>query len=129
MFRKVIFVFILLLVDYIIRNSKPKIYYRDNIIFGYNAVTIPLFGIFISSKEKDNLNLLNHELVHWQQYRRMGFILFYFRYFFEMIYYGYDASPMEIEARYIENDFCKLNYSHCVRNGLSNTVRNKDFRA
>ena len=42
--------------------------------------------------------------------------------------HGYDANPYEIEARYRESDFCKSNYTFCVRNGLAKTVHNPNFR-
>ncbi|CEN37601.1 hypothetical protein CCYN2B_40147 [Capnocytophaga cynodegmi] len=90
-------------------------------------MTIPPFGIFILLKHKGNVNLLNHELIHWKQYKRMSLFVFYFRYLFEMLKYGYDLSPMEIEARFVESDFCKLNYSDCVRSGVARTVSNENF--
>ena len=43
--------------------------------------------------------------------------------------FGYDKMPMEMEARANESDYCKENYTECVRNGKSNTVNNPNFRA
>lgn len=42
--------------------------------------------------------------------------------------FGYDKMPMEIEARKNESDYCKNNYTECVRNGTAKTVYNPNFR-
>ena len=110
------------------RNRPPKIYYVKSLPKGYNAQTIPPFGIFIKEEYKNNMELLEHELVHWKQYQRMNLLPFYFQYFKELREYGYDNAPMEIEARFIENDFCKKNYTQCVRDGIAKTISNKNFK-
>jgi hypothetical protein len=71
-------------------------------------MTIPPFGIFIKKEFKGNNQILKHDLIHWKQYKRMGFIMFYFRYIIQLIIIGYDTMPMELEAR--EGDENKLNY-------------------
>ncbi len=109
------------------RNSKPKIYLRKN-LNGYNARTLPPFGIYILEKEKNNKALLNHELIHWKQYQKLGLIKYYSQYYSQYKKYGYDKMPMEIEARTSENNYCKTSYTHCVRNGTAKTVQNKNFR-
>lgn len=77
-----------------------KIYYLPFDIPGSQmAATIPPFGIFIESKYKGNDDLLNHELVHWDQYQRMGLLIFYKTYISEYIKYGRKYGPMEVEAR------------------------------
>lgn len=63
------------------------------------AATIPPFGTFIESKYKKNRSILNHEMAHWNQYNRMGFVGFYKTYFSEYVKYGRKHGPMEIEAR------------------------------
>lgn len=81
-------------------SKENKVYYLPFDIPGSQmAATIPPFGIFIESKYKTNTDLLNHELVHWDQYNRMGFIGFYKTYISEYIKYGRKYGPMEVEAR------------------------------
>jgi len=62
-------------------------------------------------KHKGNKKIVEHDKIHWQQYKRMGFLWYYFRWVFEMIWFGYDKSPMEIEARANEDEYTKQNYS------------------
>ena len=98
--KKVLLVFgSVLIVDYLLAQvNKPKIYIVDN-KKNYNAQVVPPFGIYINKSQSDNNLLLQHEMVHWKQYRRTGAILFYLRYLVENVIYGYDNMPMEIEAR------------------------------
>ena len=95
-----------------IKNLKIK--YVKKIYFPlhkFRAVALPPFGIFIKEQYKNNIKIIEHDYVHWQQYKRMGFFRYYLRWIWEQIYYGYDKSPMEIEARYNENEKIKYNYS------------------
>lgn len=79
---------------------KDKIYYIPFDIPGSQmAATIPPFGTFIESKYKKDKSILNHELSHWVQYERMGFVGFYTTYLKEYIKYGRKYGPMEKEAR------------------------------
>lgn len=111
------------------RNRKSiPVFYRKNLHKNYNARTIPPFGIFIKESEKDNSALLEHEKVHWEQYRTNGLLPFYSRYISEMKKHGYDKMPMEKEARKNESEHCRENYSECVRNGFASTVHNPQFR-
>ena len=110
-----------------LRKKSPSITYVEKMPFGYNAMTIPPFGIIIDEKEKENIELLNHELIHWKQYQSMG-LGYYVNYAIGSIKYGYDAHPMELEARSNETEYCKKNYTACVRNGLARTVKDKHFR-
>ena len=75
---------------------------------------------------------LNHEMVHWKQYQEMGLLAFYFQYFKQFITLGYDKMPMELEARYEEDEYTKKHYSevyhHSNKNRVSNTImRNISF--
>lgn len=88
----------------------PKIYYVRWVIPPFRAMTIPPFGIFIKKEFKDNDQILNHDLIHWQQYKRMGLFMYYFRYFFQLITIGYDTMPMEMEARQGDDEQTKWNY-------------------
>ncbi|NDD83697.1 SET domain-containing protein-lysine N-methyltransferase [bacterium] len=119
-----------ILADYLFAQiNRPKIVYVDN-RKNINASTIPPFGIYINKEQVDNELLLKHELVHWEQYKRTGAILFYIRYLAEKMIYGYDKMPLEIEARKKcnESDFCIDNYTECVRSGKALTVSNPNFR-
>jgi len=80
--------------------NEDKIHYISfNIPGSQMAATIPPFGIFIEKKYEGDKSLLNHELVHWDQYERMGFFGFYSTYLSEYIKYGRKYGPMEVEAR------------------------------
>lgn len=121
-------VIVFLIYNEIQKNSEPNIYIRKKLRNNYNARTIPPFGIFIKEEHKDNEELLQHELIHWKQYQKKGLINFYLDYYQQYNDFGYDLMPMEIEARFNESDYCKINYTECVRTGKSNTISNKDFR-
>lgn len=95
----------------------------------YSARTIPPFGIYIKESEKDNQALIDHELIHWKQYQDGGLLNYYLTYASQMKQYGYDKMPMEQEARTNESDYCKENYTECVKDGQAKTVYNPNFRA
>ncbi len=96
--------------------KQPKIYYIKRIIPPYRAHTIPPFGIFIKKEYKGNEKILNHDLIHWKQYKRMGLFKFYFTYLKQFLKYGYNKMPMEIEARYEEDEYTKTHYSEIYHN-------------
>jgi len=74
------------------------------------ACTIPPFGIFIESGiKKSNFNdpclhPLKHEMIHWEQYEKMGLISFYYNYLKCYLKSGRINNWMEEEAR----EPCKL---------------------
>lgn len=109
------------------RKDTP-IFYRKKMLGNYNARTIPPFGIYVLESQRNNSALLNHERIHWKQFKEKGLLGFYIDYANQLAKHGYDAMPMEIEARVNESDYCRENYTDCVRNGLSNTVYNPTFR-
>lgn len=109
-------------------GSKPDLIFVKRLPFNYNSLTLPPFGVFVNVDQQANKNLLAHELVHWNQYQRMGLLGYYGQYFYEYVKDGYDHMPMEIEARANESDFCRINYTQCVRNGSAKTVSNPNFR-
>jgi len=97
--KKLLF-FLVVVLLFLITIKKNIIYYTPIDIPGTQmAATIPPFGIFIEKKYKNNKSLLNHEMVHWDQYNRMGFFGFYSTYFSEYLKYGRKYGPMEKEAR------------------------------
>jgi len=73
----------------------------------YAAITLPPFGIFMRKRmspsglgtEEGFKRLLDHELIHWEQYRRWGLLGYYGRYLVWLVAYGYKDHPMEVEAR------------------------------
>lgn len=106
----------------------PKVYYPKKDTGNFNANTLPPYGIVINNSQRDNKALLEHELVHWKQYQKEGLLGFYFHYLIENAKHGYDGNKYEIEARKNETDYCKRNYTECVRTGNSVTVFNPNFR-
>ena len=90
--------------------KKPKIYYTNFILPPFRGMCIPPFGIFIKKEYKGNEMILDHDLIHWKQYKRMGLFMFYFRYFIQLIIIGYDTMPMEMEARQNEGKKELWNY-------------------
>lgn len=88
-------------------EKKLKIYYVKYIWppfwLPYHAITIPPIGIFIKEEHRNNQKIMNHEMVHWEQYLRLGLLKFYFKYLKEFLIFGYQKMPMEIEARHEEN--------------------------
>ncbi len=89
----------------------PRIYYVNWLLPPFRGMTIPPFGIFILKKHKGNQTILNHDFVHWEQYKKLGLILFYLRYFLQLLVFGYNKMPMEIEARYEESLYRKKHYT------------------
>ena len=110
------------------RKKEPTIYYVDNVPLGFHAATIPPFGIYIQNNQMNNVELMKHELVHWKQYQRLGLVRYYTNYIEGLIRNGYDLHAMEQEARANENEYCRVNYTECVRNGMAKTVINPNFR-
>lgn len=92
------------------KNDKPKIIYVKKLIPPFRAMTIPPFGIFIKEEFKGDEQILQHDLIHWKQYKRMGLFMYYFRYFMQLIIIGYDTMPMEMEARQFDDEKTKWNY-------------------
>ncbi len=109
------------------RARAGKVYYIK-LPTNYNAHTLPPFGIFLDKTQRGNANLLAHEQKHWAQYQKLGLLSYYGLYAYQYVKFGYDKHPMEIEARQNEDLYCQENYTQCVRDGKSNTVKNKKFR-
>jgi hypothetical protein len=66
---------------------------------GYAGITLPPFGIYILKERINEPTLRKHELVHWEQYKKLGVIGFYTTYLYYNLKYGYWNNPMEVEAR------------------------------
>lgn len=110
------------------RKKMPTIFYVDFIPGGFNGICLPPFGIYITKDQQSNTALLQHEMIHWQQYQRMGIVPYYYEYMKAYFIHGYDLHPMEQEARENEDEFCRVNYTQCVRDGRSKTAFNPKFR-
>lgn len=63
------------------------------------------YVIFIKPTVNDLKTLLAHELIHVKQSEQMGLEKFLERYFIEIIKFGYDNAPLELEARAVEQMF------------------------
>ena len=109
-------------------NNNPRVFYFDNLPGNYNGFIVPMIGIFIKSAEKQNKVLHNHEMIHWNQYQKLGLFQFGIEYLYHAINIGYDKNPFEIEARVDESEYCKHNYTKCIRSGTSRTTYNPNFR-
>lgn len=109
------------------RKREPDIHVQDQLPFGFNAVTIPPLGIFVRADQAGNKNLLDHEMVHWHQYQRMGLIPYYWKYAVGYLQHGYELHPMEQEARFNEDEYCRTHYVECVRSGKAKTVQSEKF--
>ncbi len=107
--------------------NRPPIHIWSS-TFGYNGFVIPGYGIVINKNEADNQALIDHETTHWNQYQRMGLLSFLGNYSRHAITKGYDANPMEIEARSNETPYCQENYTECIRTGQADTAHNPKFR-
>ena len=92
------------------KNKEPRIFYTNFLIPPFRGMTIPPFGIFIKKKYKGNKQILDHDKIHWKQYKRMGLFMYYFRYITQLIIIGYDTMPMEMEARQNEDLKTQWNY-------------------
>jgi hypothetical protein len=77
----------------------PIYYVKNDRIPIFRAIMIPHIGIFIKDKYKYDKCLLEHEIIHYRQYKRMGSFMFLLRYIFQLILIGYDTMPLELEAR------------------------------
>lgn len=64
------------------------------------AITLPPRGVYVLAERINDVGLIAHETVHWEQYERMGSVRFYATYLWGLLRHGYSAEhPMEREAR------------------------------
>ncbi|WP_233219380.1 DUF4157 domain-containing protein [Photobacterium sp. GB-3] len=56
------------------------------------------YGIWIKNKERDNRELLAHELIHVRQFEQRGVQEQIRQYLMQIYIYGYNSTPLEIEA-------------------------------
>jgi len=109
----------------------PKHYITPNLpplCWGYKAITLSPLGIFYRSEEvRDDPNIRNHELIHWEQQREMLCLFFYpwylLEYLIRLIRFldhqkAYRSIGFEQEAKKYEKDLNYLNrrrYFHWTR--------------
>lgn len=65
---------------------------------GFGGITLP-WAAYILPERMDDGALIAHERVHLAQMQRMGVARFYLTYFWQWLRYGYEAMPLEREAR------------------------------
>ena len=96
------YIIIYLILAYII----PTQVIRVKRIYGdVTGIAIAPFLVLVAPSEyKTEEELIKHEKKHVQQQRRMGWIPFYFVYFYNNYKYGYYNNPLEIEARKAEKE-------------------------
>lgn len=97
-----IFLLIILLLNFV---KHPFVFYLPfNIPGKQMASSIPPLGIFIESKYKSEntkaqCSILKHEMIHWEQYKRMGLLSFHYNYLKCYLNSGRINNWMEEEAR------------------------------
>ena len=70
---------------------------------GFHGVALAPWGIYILPAAMHSQRLIRHEQAHWRQWQRMGTVRYYATYLWQIVRYGYENAPMEIEARAAEN--------------------------
>ena len=70
---------------------------------GFHGVALAPWGIYILPAAMHSQRLTRHEQQHWRQWQRMGAVRYYATYLWQIVRYGYENAPMEVEARAAEN--------------------------
>ena len=79
------------LIDWVLRRT------------GFHGVALAPWGIYILPAAMHSQRLIRHEQAHWRQWLRMGTVRYYATYLWQIVRYGYENAPMEVEARAAEN--------------------------
>ena len=87
-------------VELVAANKFWRLFFR---VTGFGAITLPGRKIVMLEHHIDDEQTINHELVHVEQYERMGTRRFLIRYAWSLIRHGYHKSKFEVEARENEN--------------------------
>ncbi len=86
----------------LMHTNNPHFYVTPSFLCGktWTGIALPPFGIWICKAYFDNARVRTHELVHWDQYRRMSAVGYYANYVWGWIAGGftYENNFMEIEA-------------------------------
>lgn len=68
-------------------------------VSGFGGITLPNRKVVLMPHYMHDESLITHELMHVEQYERLGNMKFLWRYFVLLLRHGYKNHPMEIEAR------------------------------
>lgn len=99
-------------------DKMVRIYYVSAKAFPiFRALMIPYIGVFIKKQYENDHTLLEHEMIHWRQFKRMGAIVFLIRYVLQFVFIGYDSMPFELEAR--QSDESLWNYRQRKWHGMT----------
>lgn len=84
-------------------RESPRVYSVSWLgLFGLGGIALPPLGVILNARLAPDTRalVLRHELVHWEQARRYGWLGFYLRYVWEWVRAGfsYTNHPMEREA-------------------------------
>lgn len=81
-------------------NIKPAGWFWGTFLrwLDFGGVYTP-WGIYLQPKYYNNRALRRHELCHWLQRQRDGFVAYWLKTFWYLVWYGYNNSPYEVEAR------------------------------
>lgn len=83
---------------------KLRVMYSSKLVRkGYTAWVLFPFVFFRCSKEDCTDKLFRHEMEHVYQVMRDGWWVFYIKYIYRLIKYGYMDNPYEVEARSRQN--------------------------
>ena len=69
---------------------------------GFTGITLP-WAVYIHPNHLRNLRLLRHEQAHVDQFAREGWV-FYVKYLWYNLRFGYRNNPYEIESRAAEKE-------------------------
>lgn len=69
-------------------------------ILDFGAITLPGRRVVMMDWLLHDESLITHELMHVEQYERLGTARFLWKYFTLWLKHGYKNHPMEIEARH-----------------------------
>lgn len=73
-------------------------------VFNFAGVVSPWRTIYVHPEYMDCNWLIRHEVAHLAQMDRDGWALFWWRCLFGYLWWGYQHSPYEVEARQAEFD-------------------------
>ena len=108
------------------KNRGMKVIHVKTIYLPFRGICLAPFCIIIRKNYKGNFGLLRHEVIHWKQAKKMGYLFFYLRYLIQLLICGYDNMPIELEARQGESHYGMWNYR--TKNFKQNETSNTDRR-
>lgn len=109
--RKFLFLFFLMLLAYTL-HRRNRVWVVKALPLGLRGAFIPPIGTFIAEAH-DTPKVREHEACHYSQWKELGSVNFYLRYFMEYVEHGYNNMPVEAECRKNESQYCQENYTTC----------------